>query len=250
MSGRNRYAALALLLAVLAGCSGCPGGPKEEPLINEDGYRYKDLRILWLSHDGFRIKSRDMYIYIDPFLVKEGPKAGLILLTSEYPDHLDLSSISQVMAGDTVIMAPSSASKKLAWRFTALSPGDETRFKWLRIAAIDVSAKKPRPGDQSQLGYVLHLEGVTFFHSGDIRNADDIKDNPDIAELQSKLDILAVAIGGTHTMNEDGAAAVTKYLSPKIVIPMHYGALPETSGRPELLSRKLRGEAVQVVTTR
>ncbi|MEA2419343.1 MAG: Beta-lactamase superfamily domain, partial [Thermoleophilaceae bacterium] len=35
----------------------------------------------WLGHSGFRVRTREGVIYIDPYRVANGPKADLILIT-------------------------------------------------------------------------------------------------------------------------------------------------------------------------
>jgi hypothetical protein len=43
--------------------------------------------IHWLGHDAFRIDGEGVVIYLDPFKLKEGPKADLILITHDHQDH-------------------------------------------------------------------------------------------------------------------------------------------------------------------
>lgn len=43
-----------------------------------------------------------------------------------------------------------------------------------------------------------------------------------------KCDIALVPIGGTYTMNYEEAAKLVNQISPKIVIPIHYGKVVGT----------------------
>jgi len=46
-------------------------------------------------------------------------------------------------------------------------------------------------------------------------------------------DIALLPIGGTYTMDEEEAASAAAVISPKVVIPMHYGIPGEIDGNPE-----------------
>jgi L-ascorbate metabolism protein UlaG (beta-lactamase superfamily) len=48
-----------------------------------------------------------------------------------------------------------------------------------------------------------------------------------------KADVALLPIGGTYTMDEEEAASAAAAISPKTVIPMHYGKPGVTEGDPE-----------------
>jgi len=60
--------------------------------------------IHWLGHDSFRIDGEEVVIYIDPYRLKEGPKADLILITHDHSDHASMSDLALIQKQDTVIV--------------------------------------------------------------------------------------------------------------------------------------------------
>ena len=52
-------------------------------------------KIVWLGHDGFRIDA-DKIIYIDPYQIKSGKKADIILISHEHFDHCSLDDVKKV----------------------------------------------------------------------------------------------------------------------------------------------------------
>ena len=60
--------------------------------------------IHWLGHDSFRIDGDGVVIYIDPYRLKGGPKADLILITHDHPDHASVSDVALIQKQDTVIV--------------------------------------------------------------------------------------------------------------------------------------------------
>ena len=53
---------------------------------------YKDIKISWLCHSGFRISDRKI-LYIDPYQIGHGPNADIIFITHEHFDHCNLEDI-------------------------------------------------------------------------------------------------------------------------------------------------------------
>ncbi|HID07985.1 MAG TPA: hypothetical protein EYP10_12660, partial [Armatimonadetes bacterium] len=63
-----------------------------------------DVEIVWLKHAGFKITGAGMTIYIDPYGVRAGEPADLILITHDHFDHCDLPSLRALAGKDTVIL--------------------------------------------------------------------------------------------------------------------------------------------------
>lgn len=62
----------------------------------------------------------------------------------------------------------------------------------------------------------LEGEGVRVVHCGDIGHWDAA----DVAWLQG-TDVLLVPVGGTYTLDGPAAAALTRLVAPRMVVPMH-----------------------------
>ena len=186
----------------------------------------------WLGHDTFRIKSGNLVIYTDPFVLSPGcEKADLILVTHEHFDHCDKEKIRQLIKGDTVVVAPVSCNLKLndlGVKIETLSNSQKKEVKGVSIEAVPAYNvnKFKSPGVVFHPkgfgnGYVFEVNGTRLYIAGD---TDFI---PEMKSLKN-IDIALLPIGGTYTMDESEAAEAVKAFEPRYVIPMHYGTLKET----------------------
>ena len=66
---------------------------------------------------------------------------------------------------------------------------------------------------------IFTMDGITFCHCGDIG---ELLDDPGKLDAIGNIDVLIVPTGGFYTLGPDGAAAVTRKIGPKLVIPCHY----------------------------
>ena len=83
-------------------------------------------------------------------------------------------------------------------------------------------------------GLVLTIEdGPVLYHAGDTTV---FRDMELIRELYAP-DVAILPIGGHYTMGPKEAALAIRYLSPKLVLPIHWGTFPPLTGRPEQLAQ-------------
>ena len=66
--------------------------------------------------------------------------------------------------------------------------------------------------------YVFEIDGLKICHLSDLGH---LLSKAQIEEI-GKVDVLLTPVGGTFTIDAEGAVAVVEQLSPKLVIPMHY----------------------------
>jgi L-ascorbate metabolism protein UlaG (beta-lactamase superfamily) len=95
--------------------------------------------------------------------------------------------------------------------------------------------KPAAPGLPSSLssgnpvGYVLQIDnGPTIYHTGDTDVFNDMKL---IAEF-FRVDLMLSAIGGHFVMDPSRAALAVEWVSPRQVVPMHFGTVPLLAGTP------------------
>jgi L-ascorbate metabolism protein UlaG (beta-lactamase superfamily) len=70
----------------------------------------------------------------------------------------------------------------------------------------------------SNIIYRFEIDHISFVHMGDIGHIIE----PDQIKQLRPCDILAVPVGGTYTVDSEGAYEIVDKLKPGIVIPIHY----------------------------
>lgn len=183
------------------------------------------MRIRFLGHASFIIEDR-VRIAIDPYDIKtKSPelqeKCDFIFITHAHYDHCSPEDVSKLSdPAKTLIIAPPDCTEKvasLAARILEVIPGTAynqgIRFK--TIPAYNVG-KPFHPKENNWVGYLIYLT-ESLYHCGD---TDLI---PEMKEL--KADILLIPVGGTYTMNTEEALKAIELISPRKVIPMHYGKI-------------------------
>ena len=210
------------------------------------------IRIPFLvNHDffpsGFVLSSPAVRIYIDPVCPDHPQPADYILITHAHPDHFRKESIASLLKDETVILCPERVYAKLKRRFRdqtlrKVSPGESYEFPDLRIetvAAYNLQSGflTPHPVSAGGVGYVIELDGLRIYHSGD---SDLI---PEMRLLRDLTAMLVPIDGGDLTMSTEEAAELVNEIRPALAVPMHY-----TIGSDEVLRFKsLADSSVKVI---
>lgn len=162
-------------------------------------------------------------IYVDPFGVPEdAPKARAVLITHPHPDHFSMNDLKRVMTPETLFVVPLEVADTLqgeVGRMIVVSPGDAIEVVGLSVDAVAAYNIQPgrtnHPKEKNWVGYVIAVDGVRYYHAGDT----DL-----IPEMEPiSCDVAMLPIGGTFTMDFKEAAQAVRVLSPKVIVPMHYG---------------------------
>ncbi len=191
---------------------------------------YSGLEITWLGHDGFRIK-KDLVIYIDPYQLQvSDPKADVVLITHEHFDHCDPPSIRRISKPSTIVITPKIATPcvtKVTQNVMEISPGESRVVEPLKITAFPAyNISKFRdpsrgvvfhPRQDGRVAYLIEWGGVKIFHAGDSDFVPEFR--------QVSADIVLVPVSGVYVMTPQEAAEFVNTITPKIAIPMHYGAI-------------------------
>ncbi|MCS7138655.1 MAG: MBL fold metallo-hydrolase [Crenarchaeota archaeon] len=182
----------------------------------------KGVKIYWLGHAGFRIIGDGKTIYIDPYKIKGGPIADIILITHNHFDHFSVEDIKKISSPNTVIIGPKECEAKfraLSMEHKIVKPGTSLDVSGVKIETVpsyNVS-KSFHPKLEGKVGFVITLSGVKIYHAGD---TDRI---PEMVNI--KPDVSLLPVGGTYTMNAEEAAQAVKDIGVGIFIPMHYGTI-------------------------
>ena len=178
-------------------------------------------KIKWLGHSSVKIEAGKI-IYIDPWKIKNGQKADLILISHTHHDHLSPADIKKIQKEETVIIASSDAASQLSGDVRVLKPGQEVTVHGITVQAIPAYniGKAYHPKASQWIGFLLTVEGKTIYYGGDT----DL-----IPEMQSiRADIVILPVGGTYTMTAKEAAEAVNLIRPEVAIPIHYGDIVGT----------------------
>jgi L-ascorbate metabolism protein UlaG (beta-lactamase superfamily) len=183
------------------------------------GGKMKTDHIHWLGHDSFRLDG-PVTIYIDPFRLSGAlPPAGLILITHDHYDHCSPDDVKKIQGPDTVIVTVPAAAAKLSGTIQTIRIGDKIEVKGVPIEAVPAYNidKRFHPKEAGNVGFIVTIEGQRVYHAGDT----DL-----IPEMSAyKVDVALLPVSGTYVMTAAEAVEAAKAIKPKLIIPMHYGAI-------------------------
>jgi L-ascorbate metabolism protein UlaG (beta-lactamase superfamily) len=190
-----------------------------------------------LNHASIKIE-REKIIYIDPFQIKDASHdADIIFCTHDHFDHLNPESIGKVMKGDTVIVVPKKNVKKLkkleVKEVIGVEPNSEyetNSIKFKTVPAYNLN-KKFHKKKKNWVGYILSLDGNSFYFSGD---TDYI---PEMDEI--KADVVFMPVGGLYTCDAEEAAKAVNSIKPTAAVPIHFGSVVGTKNDAERFIEKL-----------
>lgn len=172
--------------------------------------------------------------YFDPFALTDAEAAhdaDYVLITHAHYDHLSPEDYARVAGEKTVVVAPASMAGEvagLAAAETHLMGADERlELPGICVEAVPAYNVEPErlgmhPRENGWLGYVVTIDGepTRYYVSGD---TDQNTDNETVS-----CDVALVPIGGTYTCDPGQAAAFVNALSPRAVVPTHYGSIVGT----------------------
>jgi L-ascorbate metabolism protein UlaG (beta-lactamase superfamily) len=181
-----------------------------------------------IAHDTFRIKGSQV-IYIDPYKVTKHDEANIVLISHEHFDHLSIDDLNKViMPGTTIVASPLCKDglqgvKVKEIRF--LDPGGKYTVGKVEVEGVPAynlnkfrePGKVFHPKGEKRLGFIIKMDGTSVYFAGD---------TDCIPEMKSiRCDIALLPVSGTYVMTAEEAAEAAKIISPKIAVPMHYGAI-------------------------
>lgn len=181
-----------------------------------------------LCHSSIKI-NKGIIIYFDPFKIEKNYNdADIIFITHDHYDHYSEEDIDKVIKNNTIIVSPVDLLEKLLNKglkkenIISVKPYEDYNIRNLKFNTIPAynTNKQFHPRKNNWVGYLIELEGITYYIAGD---TDITEDNKKI-----KCDVAFVPIGGTFTMNYQEASELINTIKPKIVVPIHYGSIVGT----------------------
>ncbi len=185
-----------------------------------------DLELFFIGHGSLMMKWGGKTIHVDPYSKLADyslmPKADLILVTHEHPDHLDPAAISQIRTPGTVVVITEAGAQKLG-SGTIMKNGDVRVVMGIGIEAVPAynlvhkrdNGQPFHPKGQGN-GYVLTFGSTRVYIAGDTENT------PEMKALRS-IDVAFLPMNLPYTMTPDMVADAARAFRPRILYPYHYG---------------------------
>lgn len=200
----------------------------------------------WTGQAGFQITSKELTVYIDPYMINNVKPADIIFITHSHGDHYSPNDIKKILQKNTIIVCPKTC-EEIANEFDDmktifLNPGDNINIKGINCQAIpayNIKKTNFHPKENNWLGYILNINGVKIYHAGDTEKIPEMQDYD--------CDIALLPLGQTYTMNsvEDAVQAAID-IKAEIAIPMHYGMYEGTSEDAQQFANLLK-DKVKVI---
>ena len=153
---------------------------------------------------------------------EEYKDADIIFITHSHFDHFSEEDIDKVRKENTVIFITNDLYEKtLNLRFkkeniNIVEPNKEYEIDGINVKTIPAYNvnKQFHLKPNNWVGYIMKLDGITYYISGDTDITDENK--------KVKCDVAFVPVGGTYTMNFKEASDLINIIKPKIAVPIHY----------------------------
>lgn len=202
----------------------------DSSLSHKDSLRSSDelgVIVNPIEHASMVLQWENTTVYIDPVGGKE-PYSNyavpdLVLITDIHGDHLDIPTLTSLVADKTEIIAPQAVFEKLSEelkrKVKVLNNGESTSMFDINIEAIPMynlrkEALQFHPKGRGN-GYVLEKNGERIYISG------DTEDIPEMRSLKN-IDIAFICMNLPYTMTVEKAAEAVLAFKPKLIYPYHF----------------------------
>ena len=185
-----------------------------------------DLRITFVGHGSLIFTFKDKVTHVDPYGkltdYAKLPKADLILLTHEHPDHLDPAAIKQIRKPETGVVLTAACAERLPGGMV-MKNGETRDVLGLKIEAVPAYnlVHKRDNGEPFHPkgvgnGYVITFGDKRVYVAGDSENIPEMK-------RLGKINVAFLPVNLPYTMTPEMAADAAKMVSPEILYPYHLG---------------------------
>lgn len=163
-------------------------------------------KLYYQGHGSYRITASDgRVIYVDPF-AGDGyePPADIVLVTHQHADHNKLNLITQKPECQVITNEE------------ALAGGTHNRFEFDGITVHAVEARNLMHNPKTCVGYLIYLDGVSIYASGDTSKTERMKDFAAIG-----LDYAIFCCDGKFNMGLKESAECAALVGARHNIPVH-----------------------------
>lgn len=206
--------------------------------------------LTWLGHAAFLAETGGMKLLFDPFIqgnpacpihLVDLPAVDVVFVSHGHADHLgdaiEIASRCDALLVSNVEIAEYCHSRGVP-RTLGLQPGGSVRTDFGTVRCTTAIHGSPLPGGRYggvAAGFVVTAGGVVLYHAGDTALTSDMA-------FLARFGIHAAMLpcGDHFTMGVDDCAQAVCLVSPRWVIPMHYGTWRVIQVAVEELPGKIR----------
>ena len=184
------------------------------------------LNVTFIGHASLLFTYAGKTIYLDPYGkladYSELPKADLVLITHEHPDHFDLKALASICTKQTQIILTPICAQTVPTGLI-MKNGETKTLQGITITAVpayNIVHKRPdgvffHPRGRGN-GYVLVFGDTRVYVAGDTENI------PEMKNLQN-IDYAFLPMNLPYTMTPEMVVAAVDSFHPKVLYPYHYG---------------------------
>ena len=219
----------------------------QNPLAGEDKCRKLLAGVVHLSDDDLRFRTAGgSVVFVDPvasptnsLAIKTGMlKPDLVLVTHAHPDHYQPAVLQdcQKLNPASIVVLPDNLTNRATIKgishLEPVKPGQACTLAGIHFQTVPAyfNEGKSHPKDKGWVGYVLKLDGVSYYVTGDTEPV------PEMAKV--KADVLFPLLFGCGG-NLDNALKMVEMTQPRLVVPVHHSDQEEVIKK--FLSRLPKG---------
>jgi len=185
-----------------------------------------DLVATFLGHGSLMLEFNKEIIQVDPWSKVADysflPKADLVLITHNHPDHLDLVALQKTRQPNTTVIISENCRKDVP-DGQVMKNGEARVVAGIGIKALPAYnlVNKRENGEPFHPkgvgnGYLLTFNKTRVYIAGDTENI------PELAELKD-IDYAFLPMNLPYTMTPEMVAAAVRSFKPKVLYPYHLG---------------------------
>ena len=207
-------------------------------------------KLTYHGHSCFSVEGAGNTIWLDPFLggnpqADIGPddvtKADYILVSHGHGDHLgDAVAISR-QTGATIIsnneIATYCEGEGVNAHGLHIGGGYQFPFGRVKMTIAHHGSTLPDGGyGGNPGGFLLDVAEKRIYHAGDTGLFYDMK----LLGEEKPIDVALLPIGDNYTMGPDDALRAVQLLTPRLVVPMHYGTFDVIQQDPGAFAKRVK----------
>jgi len=185
-----------------------------------------DLEITFIGHGTLMFAFGGKVIHVDPTGMfgdySSLPKADIILITHNHPDHFNLKTLELISSASTSTVVTKTVAEKVKGGIV-MKNGDTIKVNGLKVEAVPAYNLVHMRGNGAPFhpkgignGYIIIFGDKRVYVAGDTENV------PEMKSLKG-IDIAFLPMNLPYTMTPEMVADAAKSFRPKTLYPYHYG---------------------------